>query len=987
MSLPHFFVFNFLPKNLQAQADKACTMLWESLQQKQQQVLLDQLTQSPEIEKQLITALTGSEYVLNVCCRDTDLLLHNILVDAPFAPLTPVKIIDAINIACSDDLELDVFNRLLRRLRRRFMTGIYWRDLNHLADFNETSRAVTALAEACIQQAIDFHYQVLAQKHGTPIGRDTQQVQQMLVVGMGKLGGGELNVSSDIDLLFVFPETGATNHTKKPIDNQQFFNLLGQQVIKSLNEITADGFVFRVDMRLRPYGQSGALCSNFAALENYYQSQGRDWERFAAIKARVVACTTLAETPESFVIEKNNIQQFYDLLKPFIYRKYIDFSMIDSLRKLKALIVQEVHRKGMRDDVKLGAGGIREIEFIAQAFQLIRGGRDSRLQGRNLIATLEALGAQGVLSRKVAEHLVACYIFLRNIEHAIQSHQDEQTQRLPHDEQSLLRLAWLMGFDNSVDFLAKLNETRIFVSQEFQQVIAPPDIDNSEKNDAEGWRLLWENLDNTQLARFDQQDFLEPETLVEQLQQFQKSRHVLSLSTNARDKLDLLMPQLLNVLSDSSAPDRAFSLVLTWLDSIVNRTQYLNLLLENPKILRHLVDLFLGSRWVVETLTRTPVLLDELLYPENLFALPEKAVLQDELRQRFLRLDSRDEEAAMETLRHFRVSHNFHAAAAELSGQLQLMQVSDYLSFTAEVVLEQVLQQAWQALTARHGFPPEVDDKSQPKFLIVGYGKLGGLEMSYSSDLDLVFIYDTEPQAMTDGERPLDTQTFYMRLGQKIIHQLNVRTVSGPLYEVDMRLRPSGNSGLLVSSIQAFTRYQQDNAWTWEHQALVRARPIVGDSTLADQFIELRKQLLSQEREPVKLKQDVMDMRIKMREHLGSGDKNKQNTEGEAQFHLKQDEGGVVDIEFMVQYAVLAWSYKHAALCEWTDNIRILQSLQDSGLISDQHANTLIENYQTYRKISHRLSLQQSSSSTVDGEKFTQQRRQVTALWNEFFKL
>jgi len=945
---------DFLPHSLRAVATQSISQLWESLTPHHQIALNGALKQTDGLDKQLVKALIGSEYIKESCCRDPQLLFSWLLSDVPFAPITPVKIIDAINMTCADDMSLDDFNRLIRKLRRRFMTGIFWRDLNQLADFNETAQAVTALAEVCIQQALDVNFKDCVKKYGMPIGKDSGLAQQMLVVGMGKLGGGELNVSSDIDLMFVFDEGGQTDHPKKPIDNQLFFNRLGQQLIKSLAQVTAEGFVFRVDMRLRPYGQSGALCSSFLALENYYQSQGRDWERFAAIKARIVACAQLPDAIMSIDQEIKSRENFYQLLKPFVYRQYIDFSMIESLRQLKAMILQEVNRKNMQDDIKLGAGGIRELEFIAQTFQLIRGGRDNRLQTRHFLSTLSQLAKLQILNQEVSEQLAQAYIFLRTVEHFLQAYKDEQTQTLPTDEQGLFRLAYLLGFDSTALFLEKLNGVRDVVTDEFEQVINSPMSEPADDEIDEPWRLLWEQVGSSAIEFDDSTHrFVNADGLAKQLDDFKKNRHVAILSANAREKLDRFMPVLLKGLSDSRAPDRALARVLPWVDSIVNRPQYLALFLENPQVLKFLIDLFLSSRWVVETLTTIPVLLDELLYPERLLSLPDKSQLQSELRQRFLRLDPNDEELAMETLRHFKVAHNLHAAAMELSGRLSLMQVSDYLSFTAEVVLEQVLLLAWQALTERHGYPPDLEDPSLPHFLIVGYGKLGGLEMSYGSDLDLVFIYDADAQGMTNGERPLDTPTFYMRLGQKIIHQLNVRTVSGPLYEVDMRLRPSGNSGLLVSSIKAFARYQHEDAWAWEHQALVRARPIAGDAALAKAFIAVRKAVLAKPRDQGQLKAEVADMRQKMREHLGSGHQKGSKKKVNDQFHLKQDQGGVVDIEFMVQYAVLAW------------------------------ADLLIEHYQTYRKLSHRLSLEQAQSSLVDAADVAIQRRDVRM---HFFK-
>jgi glutamate-ammonia-ligase adenylyltransferase len=982
MSLFTLFFAPYVPVTLLQESERIALKLVDALSEQQAQRLQTQLETTPLLAQQLTRALVGSDYIMECCCRDPDILFHWLLVDVPFSPLTPVKIIDAVETACSDQLSLTELDSLLRRLRRRFMTGLYWRDLNGLADFNEVSHAMTAMAEVFVQQALNFHYRELSAKHGLPIGKDSGQVQPLLVVGMGKLGGGELNVSSDIDLIFAFPEAGKTNH-KIGIDNQQFFSQLGQRLIKSLDEITVDGFVFRVDMRLRPYGESGALASNFNALENYYQTQGRDWERFAAIKARVIACSIVENSEQSFLLEQQATENFYSILRPFIYRKYIDFSMIESLRQLKVMIVQEVRRKGLQDDVKLGAGGIREIEFIVQSFQLIRGGCDKRLQERHLLTVLQRLVELQHVTDLVAKDLRNAYLFLRKTEHSLQAYQDKQTQRLPVDPLDCERLAWVMGFAQWPDFLEALQQQRAFVSAEFNDLIAESRIQKAVALSVEPeWQALWLQPESA-VSVLSASNFIEAEQLVAKLIEFQQSRNVLSLSATAREKLDLFMPNLLQALAELSEPDLALIRTLDWLEAIVTRTSYLLLLLENPQVLKHLVTLFGASSWVTQTLTQTPALLDELLHPESLYRLPEKNLLQDDLRQRLLRLEPDDIEAHMEALRYFRLAHNLHVAACEVAGSLPLMKVSDYLTFTAEVILEQVLQLAWRELSVRHGCPAgtSVDN---PRFIIVGYGKLGGIEMSYSSDLDLVFIYDAEPQAMTNGSKPLDNQTFYTRLGQKIIQTLNTRTLSGQLYEVDMRLRPSGNSGLLVSSMTAYARYQQQDAWVWEHQALVRARPVAGDTTLAAQFIALRKTVLGQTRAIPELKKAVVEMREKMRLHLGTAPKQREDAADGQLFHLKQDAGGIVDIEFMVQYAVLAWAHKQATLCEWTDNIRLLECLRDSDFIDASQANQLIEIYQSYRSHTHRLALQQNASAAIEADCFVDERKQVKALWDYF---
>jgi glutamate-ammonia-ligase adenylyltransferase len=1077
MNLYNHYFAEFVPAKLQPSAQKAIAKLLASLSEQQLKRLTFLLDEQALLKEQLVRALMGSEYVLQCCCADPDLLFYPLLTDAAFSPLTPVKIFDAIEIACSDNLSVDEFNDLLRRLRRNFMTTLYWRDLNGLADFGEVSAAMTALAEAFVQQTLNFNYKLLIEKHGFPVGSATGQIQPMLVIGMGKLGGEELNVSSDIDLIFAFPESGKTekkyfdsNASIKSIDNQQFFIFLGQRLIKMLNEVTAAGFVFRVDMRLRPYGDSGVLASNFSALENYYETQGRDWERFASVKARVIACTNLAVVKlfsnmknnadklssqlfnEQIIFEKNAVDDFYKILKPFTYRKYIDYSMVESLRKLKAMIVQEVRRKGLKNDVKLGEGGIREIEFIVQSFQLIRGGRERGLQTRNLLSVLTYLGQHNHLETKIVLGLKEAYNFLRKVEHSLQALNDSQTQSLPTDSVACERIAWLLNFKSWIDFIVCLDKHRAIVIREFDKVFSDKDVsDDSSENDVLSWELLWSNLPVESLVdkaivtktiasktivnknivadasssngnsaknkgwmkEYLGDDFsLNEEVLtliVDRLVVFKSSRKVVALSADAHKKLDTLIPKLLAVLlgqeqqpeqklegasldDNSLSRDRTakhdeqltnlISRILSWLESIVMRTSYISLLIENPQIIKHLVTLFKSSSWVVETLTQIPALLDELLNPELLYSLPEKDALKDEMRQRLLRLEPDDIEGQMEVLRYFKLAHYLHVAACEITGSLPLMKVSDYLTLIAEVVLEQVLRFAWSSLVTRHGYPENTTDNAT-KFLVVGYGKLGGIEMSYSSDLDLVFIYDANPQGMTAGARPLDNQTFYTRLGQKMIHIMNIRSLSGQLYDIDMRLRPSGNSGMLVTSISAFERYQKQEAWIWEHQALVRARGVAGDEFLNQRFIEVRKDVLCQRRDRNELKAAVREMREKMRGHLDGSTKT--NTHQTREFHLKQGAGGIVDIEFMVQYAILLWSSKAPSLCQWTDNIRLLESLHDLGLLDVDKSKQLIDIYQLYRIQGHRLALQQSQSSLIDAESFTREREQIKHLWNCFF--
>lgn len=1000
---------SYLPESLHAEGNKVIARLQSGLDEQQQAQLLSILEQSPELHQQCVRALVGSDFVLESCCRSPELLFHWLLIDTPYAPLSASRIVEMVELSCCDCETVEAMDQALRQLRRRLMVAIVWRDLNGLSDFAEVCQSMTAMAEATIQQTLDFHYQHLSAQHGVPIGAKSQQIQPMIVIGMGKLGGAELNVSSDIDLIFAFPESGQTNHAARPLDNQQFFTRLGQRVIKSLNESTVDGFVFRVDMRLRPYGQSGALVSSFAALENYYETQGRDWERFAAIKARVVACAQVGEGHEILDIQHQAIEGVENILQPFVYRRYTDFSIVESLRKLKAMIVQEVRRKNMTDNVKLGAGGIRELEFIAQSFQLVRGGRETQLQERHWLSAMAQLEQAQAFDHGVYERLCEAYVFLRRVEHAIQSYQDQQTQQLPYEGSQQHILAWLFGFADWQAFFDQLMLYRDEVGQQFQGVIASPRHEAETAELSKDWMLVWQpsevgsgvesglesELDIAATASFLQSAGYESvEAVNEGVERLRQSWAVRQLSASARQSLDVLVPQIVKVATSFDEPDTTLLRMLEWLEKIVGRSSYVTFLLENPDVLKHLALLFQGSVWIAELLGQTPSLLDELLNTESLYHLPSKAELQDELRLRLLRVDKQDVEATMEVLRYFKLSHCLRVAASDLSERLPLMKISDYLTWIAEVILDVVLSVAWEQLAARHGVPSEltesdgVGDCSALGFLIVAYGKLGGIELSYSSDLDLVFIYQSHAQGMTNGEKPLDNQTFYTRLGQKIIHILNTRTLSGPLYEVDMRLRPSGNSGLLASSITAFTKYQLNDAWTWEHQALVRARPVAGDMALTAAFNDLRHQVLGQERLLSDLRNDVVEMRQKMREHLGSSTSKKgQNTAKQPLFHLKQDAGGIVDIEFMVQYAVLAWGHKLPELMEYTDNVRILERMRSSdGFSADQVLN-LIDVYKAYREVAHRLALQKQSSLITEDQFVSYQlplkRHQVQLLWQQ----
>ena len=866
----------------------------------------------------------------------------------------------------------------LRQFRNQEMLRIIWRDLNRLADMQETTANVSYLADVCIQQALNFHHHELASTYGEPhaLINGEQLPQQLVVIGMGKLGAYELNLSSDIDLIFCFPHAGETLGAKRTLDNHTFFSRLGQRLIQSIDALTADGFVFRVDMRLRPYGESGPLVQSFAAMEQYYQDQGRDWERYAMIKARVVAGP------------KDMAAELMEMLRPFTYRKYIDFTAIDSLRAMKKMIQQELLRRQLSGDIKLGAGGIREVEFIVQSFQLIRGGRELDLQERSLLKVLQALLEKEYLPAAVIDELRQAYHFLRNTEHAIQAYQDKQTQQLPIDGLPQNALAYSMGFSDWQSFETELQQHRDKVMQHFSAVIS----DAPEHEDQRSAELRWQGLWLDDMSVDEMTPVLEQgghelaKNIAERLIQLKQSQQVARMQASARERLDQFMPLLIQAVIYVDQPSQTLLRIFPFVESVLRRTAYLVLLVENQGALKELVNLCAASPWISTQLARHPVLLDELLNASSLYHAPNKQELRDDLQQQVLRLPLNDLEAHMETLRYFRLAHVLKVAACEVSGRLPLMKVSDYLTWIAEVILEHVMAVAWHNLEERHGCPQQSEgEPCERRFIVVGYGKLGGIELGHGSDLDLVFIHDVPSNQVTNGARPIDNSMFMTRLGQRMIHILTTQTQLGALYEADMRLRPSGDSGLLTTSLKAYEHYMKHDAWVWEHQALVRARVVAGHEQLAKDFEKVRQGILTQARCDEELKQEVTAMRQKMREHLlPKGGDSQQEAAATQIFPIKQGQGGIVDIEFMVQYAVLVWSHQHPALTTYTDNIRILESLQQEGLFSEQEASDLITAYKELRAQAHKLSLQEQKVE-VAAEAVAEYTRVVQQKWQQLF--
>jgi len=858
----------------------------------------------------------------------------------------------------TDDAQLST---VLRVFRRTEMLRIAWRDLAGHSDLTEVMAELSALADACIEQTLNKLYGWHCAQWGTPCNAFGIK-QQLVVLAMGKLGACELNFSSDVDLIYAYPEDGETRDGPRTIGNQEFFIRLAQRLNQALNTMTAEGLVFRVDNRLRPFGESSALALSFDAMENYYQMHGREWERYAMIKARVVAG------------DKQAGVELMDMLKPFVYRRYVDYGVFQSLREMKAMISREVLRQGMQDNVKLGAGGIREVEFIGQAFQLIRGGREPALQVRQIMSVLEQLRADDLLPDFVVNELIDAYVFLRTTEHRLQEYQDRQTHDLPVDELGRLRLAWSMSFADWQDFAQVLRAHMRRVHQHFEQVFAAPQTEHAQSDKLDLTGVWLGNLDHDPACRALQQaGYTDTDKVYQQLQQRQQGRAFLRLTNQGRMRLNQLMPLLLGAVGQTENADITLSRLLDLLETIAQRSAYLALLVENPMALSQLVRLFAASPWIASQLLSHPLLLDELLDPRSLYAPPRRKELLADLKQRMQHVEIDDQEAQMDTLRHFKQANTLRVAAADVMEAMPLMVVSDHLTELAEVLLAETLSLAWYHLAVRrHGLPPCISGQAcDSGFAIIAYGKLGGIELGYGSDLDIVFLHSQGDPKLSELT---DEAVFYIRLAQRIIHILGTTTSSGILYEVDTRLRPSGDSGLLVSNLEAFAVYQEKSAWTWEHQALVRARGVAGDPAVIAAFEQIRRQVLSRPREHEFLRNEVREMRQRMQSQLSQG--------SAELFDVKQDPGGIADIEFMVQYGVLAWAYKYPSLLDFTDNICLLERLAETGCLLVADAMLLADAYRAFRAQVHRLALQEKPALLASDE-LSRLRAQVLRIWHE----
>ncbi len=900
-------------------------------------------TPHPAFDLLLQKTLRCSRYAKYVL--DADLHLLNWLQDNYLTPCSRAEMLGLLQQSgrsLHDEAELA---RTVRRLRKQVMVKLILRDLNGMADLNEVMQSMTALAEICVQHAQICLMQSLQQQFGSPIGENSKNPQELLIIGMGKLGGGELNVSSDIDLIFVYPEDGETNGQRK-LSNHEFFTRMGRRLINIINESTADGYVFRVDMRLRPYGESGPLVASFAALEEYLISQGREWERYAWIKARVIAPAEshdrsplpnpLPQAGEGAneSLRESYVNELTRLTQPFVFRKYLDFGAIDSMRKLHAQIRQEVQRRDRLNNIKLGPGGIREIEFTAQVFQLIRGGRDAQLRVRPTQETLRQLAKNNQLAESVVAALDAAYIFLRNLEHRLQYLDDQQTQDLPENPDDRKIIAQAMGFADYGALLDQLDRHRALVNQQFGQIFGEQ---QEVPDDAPFWHegISDEEL-SIHLVNFGYHAAADSAQRLQQLRAGNRYRQLPDLS---RQRLDKLIPQFVALSAQHGDPDATLSRLLALLEAISRRAAYLAFLAEYPQALQRLVTLVAASSWAGEYLAQHPALLDELLDAREIYQPPEWPQIELDLQNRLADCAG-DEERQMDALHHVQQEQIFYLLAMDLQGLLPLEKLSDHLSDLADLILRQMLKLCWSVARKRH--------RENAQFAIIAYGKLGGKELGYASDLDLIFLYD--------DDHP-DAQEIYARLGQRINSMLGSYTPSGRLYETDLRLRPNGASGLLVSSIAAFDEYQRSHAWVWEHQALTRARFCAGDTQVGAAFESVRQQVLCQPRDLVTLRKEIVEMRQKMRE----GHPNNSQL-----FDIKHDSGGMVDIEFMVQYIVLAHAHQYPQLTANIGNLALLKLAGELGLISAGLAEQVRALYRTLRQVQHRMRLNNQSLCRIE---------------------
>lgn len=857
----------------------------------------------------------------------------------------------------------DAYLRQLRYLRNRAMVHLAWRAMDGSDDLEATLSGLSALARCCIAHALRRARRRCTERFGTPRDHAGAEVP-CIVLGMGKLGGGELNFSSDVDLMLFYGAPGACDGSSETA-NEQYFGQVVRLLTRYLAETTPNGFCFRVDWALRPFGGSGPAAMHFAAAEDYYQSHGREWERYAMIKADVVAG------------EQDAGRRFLNMLQPFVYRRYLDYTAIESLRDLKKRIAEDVARKRQRDNIKLGRGGIRDLEFVVQVFQLIRGGQEAALRSRSLRRTLAALGQGGHLPAKQVAELDDAYILLRRVENALQIRADQQTHALPEQAEERAAIAAAMDCPWE-DLVRQLGTARERVAAAFDALFAEPDADKAEAGTAmEAVERLWQEHSSAATAaealqaHFTEDDAVRATQAVERLRQSKLVRDMRELS---QTRLMELISRLFDEATETSAPGKALVRALEVVERLAGRSTYVSLLRESSSARGQLLRLCMASPWITHLLAQQPMLLDQLLDARALYEPPDREAMADELERRLDAMPESDIEGRMNLLRRFRQEIMLRVAAADRLADLPLPKVSDRLTWLAETIVEATIAEVRREMHTEYGRPCR-SDGSEAGFAVIGYGKLGGIEMGYGSDLDVVFLHDCDAQEddTVDGRRSVANAVWFSRFAQRLVHWLSTQTAAGRAYEVDLQLRPSGSAGLLVTSLASFAHYQRNKAWTWEHQALVRARHVCGSKTIGEDFEQLRRELLCRKRDPEQLATEIVAMRDKMRRHLDKS--------GETYWDLKQGAGGLADLEFATQYLVLRHAADYPALTNWPDQWRQTDELVAAGILEQAQAEAAIEAYRELRALVHERALDEAEGLVPAGSA-DHARAAVEALWN-----
>lgn len=918
-----------------------------------------------KIEADLIKVMLFSEFVSASLIRDPSILseltssgdLEKIYSKQTFK----VRLEKAISPKEEDPVRV---KEILLKTKLYESVRIAWRDLSGAATLEETLSDLSNLAQAILEKAIKSICDETSERYGIPVDSDGN-FQNLVVLGMGKLGAEELNFSSDVDLIFVYPKEGYTNG-EEMISNEAFFTKVCRRFLRLFSSGTHEINFYRIDTRLRPYGDGGPIVMSHFAFEAYYQAQGREWERYAMIKARPVA---------------GDIQSGNALLKgmnSFIYRRYFDYDSFDSFREMKNRITLQVKNKKLKNNIKVGPGGIREIEFFGQLFQLVRGGVEPDLQERKILKVLDLLQDHNCIQRSVKQALKNAYVFLRKVENRLQEYADLQTHEIPNSREQKMILSLSMGYQSWQDFEKNLVRHLETVHHHFSQLLVSEEQEHVNK-EIQDLKELWININDPQFVADSKfiHGYKEPERVLGILGSLEEHPNTKRLTPNGRKKLERLIPVLVSKISRQDDPETILIKIIDLIITIERRTCYLSLLLESKGALETLIKLAKKSPWIISFLVRHPALLDELIHPATLYSPPGRQALEKEMSSRMAGIPKDDIEYLLEELCIFRQINYLRVSAADVSGNYPLMKVSDHLTYIAETVLNQVLQIFWNILTRKYGFPERIDDQDADHcgFAIVAYGKVGGLEMGYKSDIDIVFLHRGEPGFTKGDGKNIDVIRFYSNLGQRIINSLTMHTSAGKLYGVDMRLRPGGNSGMIVSHIDAFEDYLNSQAWTWEHQALIRARCVAGDKMLWSRVNDIRYKVLTRKRAPQTLKNEVVDMRERMRtERL--------KTEKDC-FDLKQSRGGIVDIEFLVQYLILQHAREFPDIIFWTDNIRLLESLDGEGIITGCESERLQTAYIVMRKAIHRLNLQEKSQKIPEAE-LTQIRQHVVDIYQKY---